>query len=275
LEALKALGGSATVSEIYEKVVELEHLTEDQQSVRQRHYSTIGYRLAWARSYLKAVGALENSSRGVWAITDKGRRLTQADTGPIPGQVRAMRPAQPALDKTFISPPATSDASEEVEDEEEEEAGWKTQLIEILQALPPDRFEHLCQRLLRHAGFISVKVTGRPGDGGIDGMGVYQMNLVSFPVFFQAKRYRGSVGAGAVRDFRGAMSGRGDKGLLITTGTFTADAQSEATRIGPPPVDLIDGERLCDLLKVNSLGVTTTTRTIEDVAIQRSFFQDI
>jgi restriction system protein len=276
LEALKALGGSATVSEIYEKVVELEHFTEDQQSVRHRHYSTIGYRLAWARSYLKAVGALENSSRGVWSITDKGRRLTQTDMGPIPGQVRAMRPAQPALDKTLLSLPARSDASEEVEEEEEEEEpDWRTQLIEIVQALPPDKFEHLCQRLLRQAGFISVKVTGRPGDGGIDGMGVYQMALVSFPVFFQAKRYRGSVGAGAVRDFRGAMSGRGDKGLLITTGTFTADAQSEATRVGPPPVDLIDGERLCDLLKVNSLGVTTTTRTVEEVSIQRSFFEDI
>jgi restriction system protein len=152
---------------------------------------------------------------------------------------------------------------------------WKAQLLEILLALPANKFEHLCQRLLRDAGFISVKVTGRPGDGGIDGIGIYQMALVSFPVFFQAKRYKGSVGAAAVRDFRGAMSGRGDKGLLITTGSFTAEAQGEATREGPPPIDLIDGGRLCDLLKDYSLGVTTETRTVEDVTIEKSFFANI
>jgi restriction system protein len=131
---------------------------------------------------------------------------------------------------------------------------WKEQLIEALLATPPDRFERLARRLLREAGFISATVTGKSGDGGIDGIGVYRLSLVSFPVFFQCKRYKGSVGAGAVRDFRGAMSGRGDKGLLITTGSFTADAKQEATREGAPPVDLIDGDRLCDLLKEYDLG---------------------
>jgi restriction system protein len=118
-------------------------------------------------------------------------------------------------------------------------------------------------------------VTGRSGDGGIDGLGVYRVSLVSFPVFFQCKRYRGSVGAGAVRDFRGAMSGRGDKGLLITTGTFSAEAQREATRDGAPPIDLIDGERLCDLLREHSIGVRTTRRQIEDVALDQSYFEHL
>ncbi len=90
---------------------------------------------------------------------------------------------------------------------------------------------------------------GRSGDGGIDGLGVYQLSLLSFPVFFQCKRYRGTVDAGAVRDFRDTMAGRGDKGLFITTGNFTAEARSEASRDGAPPIDLIDGQRLCDLLK--------------------------
>jgi restriction system protein len=131
----------------------------------------------------------------------------------------------------------------------------------------PDAFERLAQRLLREADFDSVNVTGKSGDGGIDGLGVYRLGLMSFPVFFQCKRYQGSVGSGAVRDFRGAMAGRGDKGLLITTGSFTTDAKKEAARDGAPPIDLIDGDRLCQLLKQYELGVRTVTRTVEDVSI--------
>lgn len=101
------------------------------------------------------------------------------------------------------------------------------------------------------------------------------MSLVSFPVFFQCKRYRGSVGASAVRDFRGAMAGRGDEGLLITTGTFTGEAKAEATRDGAPPIDLIDGLRLCDLLKEYGLGVSTVNRVVEDVSIEKAFFADL
>lgn len=141
--------------------------------------------------------------------------------------------------------------------------------------MPPDRFEHLAGRLLREAGFTNTRVTGRSGDGGIDGLGVYRLSLVSFPVFFQCKRHRGAVRAGAVRDFRGAMAGRGDSGLLITTGAFTADARQEATREGAPPIDLIDGERLCVLLKEHGLGVRTVVRQIEDVEINAGFFEDV
>lgn len=115
------------------------------------------------------------------------------------------------------------------------ENNWREELLNIMLAMHPDAFERLCRRLLREANFSSVTVTGQTGDGGIDGTGVYKMSLVSFPVFFQAKRWKGSVGASRVRDFRGAMQGRGDKGLLITTGTFTTDAEREATRDGAPP----------------------------------------
>jgi restriction system protein len=128
--------------------------------------------------------------------------------------------------------------------------------------------------LLREAGFISATVTGK-SDGGIDGIGVYRLSLVSFPVFFQCKRYKGSVGSSAVRDFRGAMSGRGDKGLLITTGNFTADAKQEATRDGAPPVDLIDGDRLCDLLKEYELGIRRTVRQVEEIHVTPEFFADL
>jgi restriction system protein len=141
--------------------------------------------------------------------------------------------------------------------------------------MSPAAFERLTQRLLREAGFINVKVTGRSGDGGIDGLGVYRVSLVGFPVYFQCKRYRGSVGPGAVRDFRGAMAGRGNKGLLVTTGSFTADAKAEALRDGAPPIDLIDGDRLCDLLKEYRVGIRVETRVTEDVEIDRAYLDGL
>jgi restriction system protein len=144
--------------------------------------------------------------------------------------------------------------------------------LDRLLEMEPSAFERLAQRLLREAGFRNVEVVGKTGDGGIDGVGVYQLSLVSFPIYFQCKRYRGSVSSGAVRDFRGAMAGRGEKGLLITTGAFTRDARDEATRDGAPPVELVSGDNLCDLLKEYSLGTRTETRTMEKVTVVPEFF---
>ncbi len=158
---------------------------------------------------------------------------------------------------------------------EPDDLTWKDFLIARLLDMEADAFERLAQRLLREAGFINVNVLGRSGDGGLDGVGMYRPTLVSFPVFFQCKRYRGSVGSGAVRDFRGAMSGRREKGLLITTGTFSRDATSEAIRDGAPAVELIDGDALCELLKDYRLGVTVLQRVEEDVEIDGGFFDDI
>ncbi|WP_235757121.1 restriction endonuclease [Paracoccus salsus] len=123
----------------------------------------------------------------------------------------------------------------------------------VLGKMPPDGFERLAQRLLREAGFTKVEVRGKSGDGGIDGVGVLRVNLVSFQVYFQCKRWKGSVGAKEIRDFRGALQGRADKGLLITTGHFTSQASDEATRDGAIAIDVIDGDRLCELLKENRL----------------------
>jgi restriction system protein len=143
----------------------------------------------------------------------------------------------------------------------------------VLRGLAPDAFERLAQRILREAGFIKVEVTGRSGDGGIDGIGVLRVNLLSFHVLFQCKRYQSSVGAGAIRDFRGAMVGRSDKGVIITTGTFTPDAKREATRDGAPAIDLIDGDQLCDLLKDLKLGVHT--EMVQRVKLEPGWFDDL
>src|SRR5207245_7557560 len=155
------------------------------------------------------------------------------------------------------------------------EASWKEQLLDQMMAMAPAAFERLARRLLREADFDSVNVTGQSGDGGIDGLGVYRLGLVSFPIFFQCKRYRGSVGPGAVRDFRGAMAGRGDKGLLITTGSFTTEAKTEAHRDGAPPIDLIDGDQLCELLKQYRLGLGVDTVETEQVRINAEWFGEV
>jgi restriction system protein len=117
-----------------------------------------------------------------------------------------------------------------------------------------------------------VQVLGGAGDQGIDGVGLVRLGLLSFPVYFQAKKYDRTVTPRAVRDFRGTMAGRGEKGLLITTASFTPAAYSEATRDGVTPIDLIDGTELCDLLKRHGLGVTVSERTVEDVTVNDAFW---
>jgi restriction system protein len=280
LQAVGELGGSASIGEIVETVIKREGFTDAQQAVLHNDgpETEIGYRLAWARTYLKGMGLLTNSSRGVWALTDDGTALltdpsaTDDQRSERIQELRARYLTELRLARKTRLP---QDDGEPDDGQPSPERSWKEQLLEQLMNMPPDAFERLARRLLREADFDSVNVTGQSGDGGIDGLGVYRLGLVSFPVFFQCKRYRGSVSPSAVRDFRGAMTGRGDKGLLITTGTFTADAKKEATRDGAPPIDLIDGDRLCELLKRYDLGVRTTTRTVEDVAIDAAFFADI
>ena len=268
LIALKALGGSGSNQEIDSKVAELERVNDAQLSVLHLGgpQSEISYRLAWARTYLRKVNAIENSDRGVWALTSTGGAMTQAEVAKVPAQVRRQnaqgrrkRP-EDGLDKTVEG--LADDGADETED------AWRDRLLEAIAAIRPDAFERLCQRLLREAGFSRVEVTGRSGDGGIDGVGVLRLSLVGFQVLFQSKRVKGSLGSPVIRDFRGAMTGRADKGIVITTGSFTPDAKREATRDGAPPIELIDGTQLCDLMRQFGLGV----HPVEVVRIDRDWF---
>jgi restriction system protein len=175
--------------------------------------------------------------------------------------------------KMKIEPPRGEDEEQFVEEQDIREIHWRERLLDIIIALDFRAFERLCQRLLRESGFIKVEITGRSsGDGGIDGVGVLRVNLLSFHVLFQCKKWKGSVGAPIVRDFRGAMVGRADKGLILTTGTFTADARREATRDGAPAIDLVDGDALCDLLKSAKIGVRVAL--IEQVTIDEAAFAE-
>ncbi|MDQ2851181.1 MAG: restriction endonuclease [Actinomycetota bacterium] len=278
------LGGSGSISEISDAVIKRQRYSDEQLAVLHTNgtQTKIDYRLAWARSHLKLTGFLINSSRGVWSLTEAGDELVQMGEPEGPQRLQAEWKAATRTARRQSSGSAQqqlggggSAKTGEIGSDIDEEYDWKSDLLEALMTMEPAAFERLAQRLLREADFISVNVTGRSGDGGIDGLGIYRLSLLSFPVFFQCKRYRGSVGSGAVRDFRGAMAGRGDKGLLITTGTFTADAKAESTRDGAPPVDLIDGLALCDLLKQYELGVRTAIRQVEDITVEPNFFAQL
>ncbi|MCE9501930.1 MAG: restriction endonuclease [Leptospira sp.] len=186
----------------------------------------------------------------------------------------------PADVKRFVNQTHRTAAvdEEEVEESEElvKELRWQDEVLHALRTMPPDGFERLCQRILRESGFIQVEVTGKSGDGGIDGKGVVKLSgLLSFHVSFQCKRYKDSVSASAIRDFRGAMMGRADKGLFLTTGTFTRDARAEAQRDGAPPLDLIDGDDLVLMLKNMKLGVEVKQRIEEEITVHREWFQKI
>jgi restriction system protein len=263
LQAMHQLGGSASITEQEDTVASNLRLTEKEVAEIHRGTRTkLSYRLAWARNYLKRFGLLENSTRGVWSLTPEGSTRKTLDKEEIKRVVTAMKNAQ----------------SGEREDPEPEESHqtWEDKLLEIVRAIPPDAFERLCQRLLRESGFIHVEVTGRAGDGGIDGKGVVRIGgLLSFHVKFQSKRYKGSVGASVVRDFRGAMDGRADKGLLITTGSFTREARSEAQRDGARPIDLVDGEELVEKLKQLRIGVDVQQKIVEEVVIREDYFKTI
>lgn len=259
VRALRSLGGSAANEELLQCVVEQMRLPAEVQNVAHSdgRQSKVAYNLHWAKSYLKRAGYLDNSVRGIWTLTTLGEAVTADEIARVPAVVRKLV----ADSRKAREEGGVDEASSET---------WKDTLLGCVRNIPPEAFERLCQRLLRESGFIKVEVTGRSGDGGIDGIGVLRLRLLSFHVLFQCKRYANSVGPGMVRDFRGAMVGRSDKGLLITTGTFTAEAKREATRDGAPPIELIDGEELCELLKQLNLGVAT--QMVETVVVDRAWY---
>ena len=262
LEAIREAGRSASIGEIAEIVTRRLNLPDSATSELHGDgpQTELEYRLGWARTHLKRNGLITNSARGIWALTPRGVKTPTVDPDDaVQGDHRAKRQSR---NQSFQ--PNSSD----------DEESWQERLIDLLLEMPPDAFERLCSRLLREAGFIEVSVSGRSGDGGIDGHGTIRMGgLISFPVLFQCKRFRGNVTPNLVRDFRGAMAGRSDKGLLITTGNFTRAARHEATRDGVTRIDLIDGNTLAEKLKELELGVKT--EMVEQVSVDDEWFKGI
>lgn len=258
LDALRGLGGSAKADEAVDRVAEDlklsdEILNEELPSGSSRFRNQV----AWARFYLVREGLLDSSKHGVWSLTKKGLETHLSHEQAREVFLKWVKIFQEQRKLREKNEPAAEQVAEGTGSVSKD---YREEILGLLLKLPPEGFERLSQRLLREAGFIQVVVTGQSGDGGIDGFGTLQVNpLVSFKVLFQCKRYAKSVPPSQVRDFRGAMSGRADKGIIITTGSFTAEARREATRDGAPPIELIDGEKLIDMLEKLELGLTPVT----------------
>ena len=275
LQALRQGGDTLANDELVDAVFAIMELPDEVIERRQTGHPNTGeaeYRIAWAKTYLKKAGYLTQSSRAVWALTPEGKIANKINALSIVNDIRkeererrrAKRNAEVEIEEPV---------SEDLE-EVEEELNWKQEILDAILTMTPDAFERLSQRLLRECGFTQVEVTGRSGDGGIDGKGVLRLGgIINFQVVFQSKRYSGTVASSVVRDFRGAMIGRADKGLIITTGTFSRDARAEAVRDGAPAIDLIDGQELATLLKHYELGVKT--EMVEKVLVDVEWFQSI
>jgi restriction system protein len=270
LAALRGLGGSGTPDEVVERIADDLRLPDEVQN-ELLSSGELRYRnqVAWARFYLVREGLLDSSKRGVWSLTERGRSMTLTLEQAreiflkwvkfFQEQRRARtNKVEPAEEAVAEGTGATS-------------TDYRNTVLDVLLKLPAAGFERLCQRLLREAGFTQVVVTGSSGDGGLDGYGTLAVNpLVSFKVLFQCKRYSKSVAPSHVRDFRGAMAGRADKGIILTTGTFTAEARREASRDGVPPIELIDGEKLVDMLEELELGL----RAVKTYEVDPAFFKE-
>jgi restriction system protein len=266
LQALHELGGSGSINEINNKVIEQQNIPPEIVDILHGEGPTteIEYRLAWSRTYLKKFGLLENSSRGIWAIANDKSDIKEVNPKDVVDFV---------LSSLKDKKSKTADDSI-VEDDEIESKTWQQELIELLLSMSPDAFERLVQRILRESGFSQVEVTGKTGDGGIDGKGIFKIaGLISFNVLFQCKRWQNSVTASDIRDFRGALQGRADKGLFVTTGSFTRDAIKEASRDGATPIDLLDGETLTNKIKELKLGLSI--EYVEKININKKWFENI
>jgi len=275
LRALEQLGGSGRPSEVYDRVAEELSISDDEMTEKLPSGSPrFNNQVAWARFYLAKAGYIDASQRGVWSLTDKGRTRVTISQEESLALFREIHSQFSASEEPETTDKEQETGEEDIPPEEATPAGlvtYRQQLQDTLMSLPPSGFERFCQRLLRESGFEQVHVTGRSGDGGIDGAGILQVNaLVSFKVLFQCKRYTGAIVPSQVRDFRGAMMGRADKGIIITTGTFTSEAKKEAVRDGVPPIELVDGEKLIDMCESLELGL----KQVKTFDIDHQLFQE-
>lgn len=256
LDALRQLGGSGKPREASDKIAENLNIQDDKleetlNSGQTRFYNQV----AWARQYLAWEGLLDSSQHGIWALTAKGENTFLNDE-----QAREIFLKWIDIHRKARKGKSEKEIIEEQEEAEPDEIQTKNKpdLLQVLQSLTPTGFEKICQRLLRESGFENVVVTKPSHDGGIDGYGTLEMNpFVSFKVLFQCKRFKDkrTVSRAQVGDFRNAMIGRAEKGIIMTTGAFSKEAIKEANRDGAPQVELVDGEKLVEMFKKVELGV--------------------
>jgi restriction system protein len=271
LRAVEALGGSARGREITAQVLADIGANEEQLGLtyETRPKSVLIDRVDWARSYATLGGALDRPSRGLFVLTALGKEilaLPEAEgferTAKLDREVRARpRPqkanARPVVDAEDGEATAAAEALEEVEHGADEDQSWRETLLRRLHQLSPDSFEEFVVFLLRTFGMELHRVGGT-GDEGIDGIGLAPISpVLSSRVAVQAKRYdpTSSIGREVVALFqRDAAAAGAERAVLVTLGRFSPAARKAAT-VATPTVNLIDGERLCDLIEQQGLGV--------------------
>lgn len=255
LTTLQANGGAGDSSDVIEQVIDKLEITETElEETTANGQSRIRNQIQWARFYLFKAGLIDNAQRGIWRLTNEGLESKLGDDG-----VYALfKKVQDSVKKA--APTTTKKEEPKFESISTEDEEHSVGLIGLIQSLPSTGFEKLCKRLLTEIGINEIVITGGSGDQGIDGKGVVKLNdVVSLNIVFQCKRYKETVSPHHVRDFRGAMQGRGEKGLIITTGRFTKEAKAEASRDGVTPIELIDGNRLVELFEKYRLGLKPVT----------------
>jgi len=275
IEVLRELGGSGKVSEVSDGIIEKMSLPEEEVEEKIKSgLSKVVNQMHWARWLLTKTGYIDTSQRGVWTLTDKGLNADLNEEMLLDIYSKRKEIQQQYTENKKQEKIVTSDETQndDLIDESPGVDDYRSEFLNELKNLPPSGFERICQRILREAGFEQVTVTGKSNDGGIDGIGTLQVNpFVSFKVLFQCKRYQGSVGAPVVRDFRGAMMGRADKGIIMTTGSFTMEAKREARRDGVTPIELVDGEKIVNMFKEYEVGLKPTKTYVVDYKFFEEF----
>jgi len=257
LVALKELGGSGRPKEVVEKVAKNENVPDKvREETIKNGSSKFDNQIAWARQYLVYEGLIDNSKKGVWTLTPLGQKTTLTEE-----EAHKIFLKRVAILQKLRKDKSNDAAKEELEETIENSINNdNTNLLDILKSISWVGFEHLCKRLLREHGFENLEVTQRSRDEGVDGYGTLEINpFISIRIIFQCKRYKGTVSREKVGDFRNAVMGRAEKGIMITTGTFSEDAKREADRDGVIPIELIDGKKLVDLFEQVELGVKQKT----------------
>ena len=270
LRAIDKLGGSGSNEEIVDKVIELENLPDEIVDEEHTNLTTeLEYQLAWAKTYLKRGGLLENSKQGIWSLTEKGAKVVASGGVEEIAFVREVDAVRLKRSGAYKKGRSEGDENSLVN---VDDRPWKERLSEILHSMDPYVFEKLAQRFLRECGFSDVKVTKKSGDGGIDGTGKLRLQgIFSFNVAFQCKRYKNQVGAGEIRDFRGSLDNNIEKGVLITTGSFSKAAREEASAPGKQHIDLMDGEEFMQKLAECGIGL----KECIDYEIDESYFNSL
>lgn len=249
LRCLDEMGGKGRPSEIYQRIRKFfpDLNDSDLAEVLSSGGNKWTNRVQWARNRLIVRGEMSNPERGVWAITEKGQaRLTKyrgSDQGVAEADESELVPMR------LIPLPNLEEVAEEYEE------AFKQKALQKLQDLTPQQFERFAGGLLAAYGFSNVKVTGKSGDGGIDGHGKLKVGLAMMNVAFQCKRWQGQVGRPDVDKFRGAIQGEFEQGIFFTPSDFSQPAREASIKKGAVPVVLINGDAIVQLMIDKGLGV--------------------